>query len=81
MPENTIQNMDLVLIKKGRKLMTKTEVIYCQYKTCDGCRKKNVCKYKRREPKQVTTRTCKECGFVNGSDDLNCKRCDHPLVI
>lgn len=67
----------------NRKKYGKTEVIYCQYKTCNGCRKKSICKYKKnkKEIKEVTTRTCPECGFVNGKDDMNCKRCDYPLVI
>ena len=61
--------------------MSKIEVTYCQYASCDGCRQKNACKVKRRGPKEVTTRTCKECGFVNEKDALNCIKCGHPLVI
>ena len=61
--------------------MSKIEVTYCQYASCDGCRQKNVCKVKRRGSKEVTTRTCKECGFVNEKDALNCVKCGHPLVI
>lgn len=60
---------------------SKMEVTYCQYQSCDGCRQKNICKVKRGPKPKVTTRTCPACGFVNGKDDLNCKRCDHPLVI
>ena len=62
--------------------MSKVEVTYCQYNSCNGCRQKKICKVKRGGPKkEVTTRTCKECGFVNGKDDLNCKKCGWPLVI
>ena len=62
--------------------MSKLEVTYCQYTSCDGCRQKNICKVKRGGPKkEVTTRTCKECGFVNTKDALNCVKCGNPLII
>ena len=62
--------------------MGKTEVTFCQYKSCKGCRQRSICNVKRGGPKpEVKTRTCKYCGFVNSIDDMNCKKCDAPLVI
>lgn len=61
--------------------MSDTRIKFCQYPetACDGCADKERCDYKRTNKSEPTTRTCPECGYVNGRDDWNCARCDHPI--
>ena len=57
----------------------------CQFEACKGetCELYDKCdheQYRKQKP-EPTTRTCPECGFVNGRDAMNCERCDYPLQI
>ena len=62
-----------------------TTVELCQFEACKGetCELYDKCDHEQyRKPKpEPTTRTCPECGFVNGRDAMNCERCDYPLQI
>jgi hypothetical protein len=63
--------------------MADTRVSFCQYSkpNCFTCKDFNRCDAKTKpvKKKKPTTRTCPECGYVNGRDDWNCARCDHPI--
>lgn len=63
--------------------MSQTKICFCQKprSQCIDCPDKPRCDYTPKEVVDPGTRICPECGHVNGKDDLNCEKCDYPLVI
>ncbi len=63
--------------------MSKTEVVMCQRNICKGntCEHFDRCNHRmyRKEKHEPKTRTCPECGHVNGRDAVDCEACDYPL--
>lgn len=60
-----------------------TTVSMCQFEACKGetCELYDRCNHQqfRKPVPEPTTRTCPECGHVNGREAMNCEVCDYPL--